>query len=442
TTTTSATLPKASASVPPVAKAKRTGGTSKLVRPATSSPVATLSKPAPSRPSVPAQTRSTASLPGPSKSSSSAYKPLPAISFSKTSTSTPYVCPTPRALTRSSSQVFVEVPPRVRPRHFISKPTVSSDDKQDKAPPTRLHKRPLETSTEKADNDADTPRPIVKKVRRDSPERSASPIDTFESQTQPTPPSSPDLSDATPPEFRKIDLTADKSDDDMSDDTRGKTDKELDKDDAETVGKIILDDDFPADYVSPSRFLDLEAQENNKGESPVSSEEDGTKTAKSPLLAVISPPTVNKSEMEAFYGDCLFQLGYSHTSFADAPVATPLSHASEWLSPMAITPSVALPPSRLQFLLNFAHNRETEWETRLKQLRAEVNTILAQTRQASSGLDVARLYQRDLSLMVAYQESHGIDLDWLKEHGLVESLEENVDPAKESTAEDEAAGES
>ncbi|KAG6836232.1 hypothetical protein H0H93_010037, partial [Arthromyces matolae] len=135
--------------------AKRTGGTSKLVRPATSSPVATLSKPTPSRPSVPAQTRSTAGLPGPSKSSSSVYKPLPAISFSKTSTSTPYVRPTPRPLTRSNSQVFVEVPPRVRPRHFISKPTVSSDDEQDDASPARLHKRPLETSTEKADDDAD-----------------------------------------------------------------------------------------------------------------------------------------------------------------------------------------------------------------------------------------------------------------------------------------------
>ncbi|KAG6814749.1 hypothetical protein H0H93_012399, partial [Arthromyces matolae] len=327
TTTTSATLPKASASVPPVAKAKRTGGTSKLVRPATSSPVATLSKPAPSRLSVPTQTRSTASLPGPSKSSSSAYKPLPAISFSKTSTSTPYVRPTPRPLTRSNSQVFVEVPPRVRPRHFISKPTVSSDDKQDDAPPARLHKRPLETSTEKADDDADTPRPIVKKVRRESPERSASPIDTFESQTQPTPPSSPDLSDvdsereivipeppqATPPEFRKIDLTADKSDDDMSDDTRGKTDKDLDKDDAETVGKMILDDDFPADYVLPSRFLDLEAQENNKGESPVSSEEDDIETITSPLLAVIPPPTVNESDMEAFYGNRLLQLSYFHS---------------------------------------------------------------------------------------------------------------------------------
>ncbi|KAG6824065.1 hypothetical protein H0H93_002608, partial [Arthromyces matolae] len=164
-------------------------------------------------------------------------------------------------------------------------------------------------------------------ARHESPERLASPIDTFESQTQPTPPSSPDLSNvdseheiiipeppqATPPEFRKIDLTADKSDDDMSDDTRGKTDKDLDKDDAETVGKMILDDDFPADYVSPSRFLDLEAQENNKGESPVSSEEDDIETITSPLLAVIPPPTVNESDMEAFYGDRLLQLGYSHT---------------------------------------------------------------------------------------------------------------------------------
>ncbi|KAG6835130.1 hypothetical protein H0H93_004581 [Arthromyces matolae] len=445
TTTTSATLPKALASVPLVAKAKRTGGTSKLVRPATSSPVATLSKLAPSRPSIPAQSKSMASLPGPSKSSSSAYKPLPAISFSKMSTSTPYVRPAPRPLTRSSSQVFVEVPPCVRSRHFISKPTISTDDEQDDAPLARLHKRPLETSTENADDDANTPRPLVKKVRRDSPERSTSPIDTFESQTQPTPSSSPDLSNvdsernivipeppqATPPEFRKIDLTADKSDD-----TRGKTDKELDKDDAKTVGKMILDDDFPADYVLPSRFLDLEAQENNKGELPVSSEEDDIEVVTSPLLSVIPPPTINESEMEAFYGDWLLQLGYSHT----APVASPLSHASEWLSLMAITPSVALPPSRLQFLLSFAHNRETEWETRLKQLREDVDNILAQTRQASSGLDVARRYQRDLSLMIAYQESHGINLDWLKEHGLVESLEENVKPAKESTAEDEAAG--
>ncbi|KAG6848082.1 hypothetical protein H0H93_003567 [Arthromyces matolae] len=79
-TTTSATLLKASASVPLVTKAKQTGDTSKLVRPAILSPVATFSKSAPSqlsRSSVPTQSRSTASLPGPSKSSSSVYKPLP-----------------------------------------------------------------------------------------------------------------------------------------------------------------------------------------------------------------------------------------------------------------------------------------------------------------------------------------------------------------------------
>ncbi|KAG6818453.1 hypothetical protein H0H93_004836, partial [Arthromyces matolae] len=63
------------------------------------------------------------------------------------------------------------------------------------------------------------------------------------------------------------------------------------------------------------------------------------------------------------------------------------------------------------------------------------------TRQASSGLEVARRYQQDLSNMIAYQESHDINLDWLKKHGLVRSLKLDVAQVKGPTAEDKAAGE-